>query len=411
MLNDIKQISEKSKEAAICESLKYAKKIQNSIFPDELLNSSIKDYFIFNQPTQGVGGDFFWHYNKDISLGTIKDEVEIFIVGDCTGHGVPGALMTFLVNGFLNNIIKEQHIIEPSQILYKLDEMVIQSLNDNSSAELIFDGLDISVLIYNKQSNHLYFSGAKNGIIILNNNELSNYKASSCFVGYAYGINKKFTTEKIEVKEGSVIYMYSDGYKDQFGGENDKKIGVKLFKKHLTENALINNFNEQKSIFKSNLDNWKSTKKQTDDVLLLGFKIPENKYPFASNLDLPFELFHFEGANCLQAVFKGKHNFKQFKSDCGEIHDFISVNNTSNILIDTKHQVFGSKETYQWLVSEYFPSLSALNINKLAFVIPNDFFIKNSLRKMKKEIGAMMPFSLSFFLKKEEAMIWLQSKK
>lgn len=264
------------------ESLWYANRIQQTILPEEKnLRETLKEYFIIWQPKDIVSGDFYWV--KKI------DEILIIAVADCTGHGVPGAFMSIFGINFLNEIFKSNDIPEADMVLEMMREKVKLALKQKGLQNEAKDGMDISLCILNTQTKKLKFAGANNPLLIVRNNELpeltnADKKLSNSTAAIYYfkgdtqpvGIyfrERDFIQTEIELLENDMIYMYSDGYEDQFGGDNDEKYGRKRFRKLLLETS-NHQVTEQKIIIEKELKTWKSNGQiQIDDIVILGFRI------------------------------------------------------------------------------------------------------------------------------------------
>ena len=254
----------KNKNRKITESINYASRIQAAILPDyQLIRKSFPESFIFYEAKDVVSGDFPWYLEREgaIYLAAV----------DCTGHGVPGALMSLIGNFLLNNIIQENPKANTGEILDMLDEQVITTLKQNQISSTTKDGMDIALCRYDKKQNELQFSGAHRPLYLVQNNELSEIKGNRFSIGGGKAKNQtSFTTHKIEISPEDKIFISSDGYVDQFGGEKNRKIGSKKFRQLIQEN-IHENMVSQGDIFKSFWDSWKGKQKQTDDVLLMAF--------------------------------------------------------------------------------------------------------------------------------------------
>ncbi len=264
-----KIIEEKSKTLEetykhIKDSITYAQRIQNALLgnPKDITNY-FSESFLFFQPKDIVSGDFYWFYqNEDYS---------ILVVADCTGHGVPGAFMTIMGANFLDEIVREQQIYEPSEILYQLDNKITTSLKQINSK--VNDGMDVGVLVLGKDKSKVQFAGAKNPLWIINTNKVEQYKGSKFPIGSTqYKIPKQFETQTISVNKRDMLYLFSDGFQDQFGGENNKKYLKKRFREFLV--SIHNQDAElQNEKLKNELASWKNNKKQTDDICIAGIRV------------------------------------------------------------------------------------------------------------------------------------------
>jgi serine phosphatase RsbU (regulator of sigma subunit) len=274
-------IEEKNND--ITASINYAQKIQEAILPQqEELKSLLNEYFVYYQPRDIISGDFYW--------SSRKDNLVFIAAADCTGHGVPGALMSMLGNSFLNEIVNENGVYEPTAILDLLRTKVIQTLRqkDNNSK----DGMDISLCVIDNLKKEISFAGAYNPAYITTkalvnvNSELDIYSnknfddrvlitmhADRFPVGILEGkSNEKFTRKIYKYNHGDCLYLFSDGLADQFGGEHGKKFRSKQLKDSLLQIFHEDMQQQRKSISNSFLA-WKGDLDQVDDVLLVGIKL------------------------------------------------------------------------------------------------------------------------------------------
>ena len=255
----------------ITDSIIYARRIQRAILPTpKMLNDDLEMY-IFYRPRDIVSGDFYWMSKKEDKL--------IIVVADCTGHGVPGAFMSLLGVTFLNEIVGKENEVYASEILNKLRENVVRSLNQagrlEEEKELTKDGMDIALCVIDYPRMFLQYAGAYNPLILIRNGEMREIKANRMPVAYSdeYG-KKKFTNNLISLMPNDCIYMFSDGFADQFGGSEgkSKKYSAKRLKSKLLDVCELP-MNEQKKIMATTYDEWKGDHEQIDDVLLVGIRI------------------------------------------------------------------------------------------------------------------------------------------
>jgi serine phosphatase RsbU (regulator of sigma subunit) len=266
LLAEIQHVLLEEKSIEITDSIKYAERIQGAILPPEKKwRSMLPNSFLLNQPKDILSGDFYWIAETDD---------KIFVAAaDCTGHGVPGALISIVNFNLLNKAVLERGITEPSEILDAVNIWLTESLNQTTEESTIKDGMDISLISISKHDRSVKFSGANNPLYLFSDNELIEYKADRFPVG-AY-INEKinhFTTNDIPVKQGDTIYLFSDGFPDQFGGEKGKKYKYKQFKETL---ALAKDLpiSEQHDFLYNAYADWRGTIEQTDDVLVIGIQL------------------------------------------------------------------------------------------------------------------------------------------
>ncbi len=250
-------ISEKNKD--MMDSINYALKIQKSILPSLAnLKKHFQDYFILFQPKDIVSGDFYWSY---------EDEDYIYLaVADSTGHGVPGSMVSIVCSNALNRAVIQLNLTNTAEILNQVKKFVIHSFQDGMS-----DGMDLCFCRINKNTKELQFSGANNSLYLYSQNKLTVLKASRQPIG-RYIKKEPFISKNLQLKKGDVIYLFTDGYYDQFGGENNKKMKIKALK-----SLLLNNHQEsmskQKDVFENYLNDWKGNNEQLDDITILGVKI------------------------------------------------------------------------------------------------------------------------------------------
>jgi serine phosphatase RsbU (regulator of sigma subunit) len=258
------EIEEQKKH--IMDSIYYARRIQTAILPSfSMLDSKLKTYFIFYLPKDIVSGDFYWMTEAD-------GKVMIAAV-DCTGHGVPGAFMSIVGFNQLNNAVQVKQARKASDILDELNKGVISTLNENASDSSIKDGMDMTLCVFDFQAKKVDFAGANNPIILVRDNTPIKYKGDRFPIG-AFVDNKilSFTNNEIDLQKGDMIYLFSDGYADQFGGPENKKFFTKRFENLLFE-IHDKPLEEQKELLKTTLYNWMGANDQVDDVLVIGVKI------------------------------------------------------------------------------------------------------------------------------------------
>jgi serine phosphatase RsbU (regulator of sigma subunit) len=249
----------------ITDSIKYAERIQAAILPPERLWKSILPHsFVFYQPKDILSGDFYW---------IEETEDHIFIAAaDCTGHGVPGALMSIVNYNLLNRAILEKGLTDGGKILDSINGWLTQSLHQSYQESAVRDGMDLSLCVIDKQSNMLNFAGAFNSIYLIRDGVLEELTSDKQPVGAFIEDNiKPFHNKYVQLGTGDVVYMFTDGYADQFGGEKGKKYKYKKLQALLTE-IHTRSFHDQKLLVADSINTWKGNLEQIDDMLLLGFK-------------------------------------------------------------------------------------------------------------------------------------------
>ncbi len=264
-LQSQKQIIE-TKNKEITDSINYAKRIQQAILPPtDLIHSAFKDSFLLYQPKDVVSGDFYGFFKKDDHI--------IIAAADCTGHGVPGAFMSMIGNEQLSKIINEKGITKPSEILNELHSGVRSALKQDNLSGESRDGMDIVLCKIYLKEKKLEYAGANRPLWIIRNKELIETKANKQPIGGLETDNRKlFTNHEIKLQEKDCIYLFTDGYADQFGGDKGKKLMVKNFERHLTE-LHSESMAQQETLIHKKFEEWKGDNEQVDDVLVIGIKI------------------------------------------------------------------------------------------------------------------------------------------
>ncbi len=266
------KVKDRTKELAqknydITSSIEYAKRIQEAILPpQELIFSSFKNSFIFYKPKDIVSGDFYWFEE----LGDNK----ILAVVDCTGHGVPGAFMSMIGHNLLNQIVSEKGIYNPGDILKELHKGVQTALKQDQHTSDNNDGMDISIIAINTKTKECLWSGAfRTLVLIKSTGELEKTEGDKYPIGGSQlDSNRIYTTHKLHLNTNDSIYLFSDGYADQFGGEKGKKFMVKNFYQNLISIHHLT-MQQQKQELESQFNDWKANYEQVDDVLVIGIKI------------------------------------------------------------------------------------------------------------------------------------------
>ena len=265
-LEEEKQNVEK-KNNQILQSINYAKRIQGSILPDQdVLNNFFRNHFVFYQPKDVVGGDFYWFR----SFG----DLAVIATVDCTGHGVPGGFMSMMGSLLLDKIVQENNL-DTAKILDQLNKEIIRVLKQEQE-DAMQDGMDLSICVINKKDRLLSFSGARNGIFVLNGNDKKYFDADLFPVGGFYSkkskeIIRNYHSTKVKLEADSWVFMYTDGYYDQMGGERMLSLGMDLFMAHLSK--AVKSSDENVVFLKEEYDNWRGNIPPIDDVLVIGFQI------------------------------------------------------------------------------------------------------------------------------------------
>ncbi len=264
-----KELSKKNKK--IMDNINYAKYIQHSILPDvNKYDDYLEEQFIYWSPRDLVGGDFYW-------IKEIENRLLIAVI-DCTGHGVPGSLMTMTTNAVLNRIVDKNSIHDPAILLNKLNIVLKETLHKNNDKKIKRDdGLDISLCSINKQESKLVYAGAKMSLYYTSDDQIKRISGDKQSIGYQYSKEDyEFTTHEIDIKNRN-FYITTDGYLDQHGGEKDKRYNRKRFIKLLEEN-MHKDLKTQGEIYIDEIEEYMGTNEQRDDITVIGFKIkPPNK--------------------------------------------------------------------------------------------------------------------------------------
>jgi serine phosphatase RsbU (regulator of sigma subunit) len=244
----------------IKDSIAYAKRIQSAILPpNKLIKEYLKEYFILYKPKDVVAGDFYWVEHKDGKV--------LFAAADCTGHGVPGAMVSVVCNNALNRSVREHGLKIPGEILAMTRDIVIEEFE--KSEEDVKDGMDVALC--SLEGMKLQYAGAHNPLWIIRNGEIIETKANKQPIG-KFDNPEPYTTHSFELEQGDSIYIFSDGYVDQFGGEKGKKFKAKAFRELLLS---IQNktMEEQKLVIDETFENWKGSLEQIDDVCVIGVRV------------------------------------------------------------------------------------------------------------------------------------------
>ena len=250
----------------IKDSITYSQRIQNAILPPKnFWENLLPNSFILYLPKDILSGDFYW-------IAETTDYTYV-ATADCTGHGVPGALISVVNYNLLNKAVLEKNLVTPSEILDAVNIWLTESLHQSYGESDVKDGMDVTLIAISKHSNEMLFAGANNPIYIVSDGELKRIKGDKFPVGaFLEDQIKKFTTHKIQVKTGDCIYLFSDGFADQFGGKAGKKYKYAQFQEKLVKISKMA-IKEQKEVIGNEFNDWKGSHEQVDDVLLVGIKI------------------------------------------------------------------------------------------------------------------------------------------
>lgn len=254
------ELEEKNKD--ITASIRYAERIQRAMLPKE---DTFPETFVLFMPKDIVSGDFYWMYDNG--------DIQFMAVVDCTGHGVPGAFMSIIGHNSLNKVVREYGLTRPSAILDQLNNEVMKALLQRHE-KAITDGMDLALIAFNKKNLTLEYAGAYHPLYLVRNGEVIIYKADRFPIGMRMLDEKKhFTNHEVEIMPGDMLYMFSDGYADQFGSDDKKKYKSANIKKFLASIWHLP-VNEQRERLEREIMTWKGNLNQVDDILFIGTKIP-----------------------------------------------------------------------------------------------------------------------------------------
>jgi ligand-binding sensor domain-containing protein/serine phosphatase RsbU (regulator of sigma subunit) len=257
-----KNIELEDKNRNITSSIVYAERIQRAMLPKE---DALDDTFVLFLPKDIVSGDFYWMYENE--------EFKFIAAVDCTGHGVPGAFMSIIGHNSLNKVIREYGITQPAEIIDKLNIEVMGSLLQRHE-KAINDGMDLALIAFNKKNFTLDFAGAFNPLVVVRKGEVFVYKGDKFPIGMTtMDSDLHFTNNSINIQPGDMIYLFSDGYADQFGYATGKKFKSKNIKKILSGISHLS-MQEQKYELEKEISDWRGPLEQVDDILFIGTRIP-----------------------------------------------------------------------------------------------------------------------------------------
>ncbi|HPQ34808.1 MAG TPA: SpoIIE family protein phosphatase, partial [Tenuifilaceae bacterium] len=260
----------------ITDSIRYAHRIQRAILPPEQLPEDIMpEHFVLFKPRDIVSGDFYW-------IASQNNKTYI-VAADCTGHGVPGAFMSMLGVAFLNEIVLYHKNTESDVILQELRKLVKTTLAQSRNSEETKDGMDISFCIINWVQNTIQYSGAYNPLYYFRNGEFNEIKADKMPIGAYMKDHLPFTKHEFKIEPGDTFYIFSDGFVDQFGGNDGRKFMTKNFKR-LLGSIQSKPMSEQMEVLDETLLEWRGEHEQIDDICVIGFRFNEEHLQNHSNL-------------------------------------------------------------------------------------------------------------------------------
>ncbi|MBI5542076.1 MAG: tetratricopeptide repeat protein [Bacteroidia bacterium] len=248
----------------VSQSIDYATRLQAAVLPGlDLIKDTISDHFVIYRPKHKVSGDFYW-------WAEIEDHL-IITVADCTGHGVPGAFMSMLGISFLREIVVKEYMTNPAIVLKRLRKEIIHALKQKGTSGEQKDGMDIALITINKENLEMQFAGANNPLYILRNNELIEIKGDKMPISIHINM-EPFKNNDFKLEKGDCVYLFTDGFADQFGGPKSRKFMYKQFKEILLANNNLP-MSEQKVIIETAFEEWRGNGEQIDDVTILGIRI------------------------------------------------------------------------------------------------------------------------------------------
>jgi serine phosphatase RsbU (regulator of sigma subunit) len=250
----------------ITDSINYALRIQEGLLPPvKRLQEKFQGAFIFFRPRDIVSGDFFW-------FDQVSNNKIIMVCADSTGHGVPGAFMSMIGSALIQEIVNRKEITRPSEILTTLDKEISSTLNQDVGDSTTSDGMDMVVCEFDISTRLLRFASALRPVIIVMDGEQYYIRGNKNSVGGEKLANKYFDDQEYYLKKGDIVYLFSDGYPDQFGGPDGKKLKIVRLKR-LIEDIKDHPIEEQHKLVEEYFDTWKGDQEQVDDVLFMGFMI------------------------------------------------------------------------------------------------------------------------------------------
>jgi len=249
----------------VTDSIRYAKRLQYSILPpQEFIRKICPESFVLFKPKDIVSGDFYWFFEADGK--------SLVAAVDCTGHGVPGAFMSLVGANGLNAAVKEHNNTKPGLVLNELNKFVSDSLNKGSEDNTVRDGMDLSLCSIDYKKMEIEFAGSNNPLYIIRNEEFIIVKADKFAIGSFEPGTKEYNTSLVPIQKGDVIYLFSDGYADQFGGEKGKKFLYKQFRDNLLAIHKLS-MTAQHDMLKKDIETWQGAYEQVDDILVIGIRI------------------------------------------------------------------------------------------------------------------------------------------
>lgn len=264
-LEQAKVIIEQKNED-ITASIRYARRIQEAVFPEVgALQKNFPNSFILFRPKDIVSGDFYWFSDKENTF--------MIAAADCTGHGVPGGFMSVMASNFMNQIVNEDHLIEPAEVVARLNNRIRFALKQDVVGGESADGMDMALCAVNVREGMLQFCGAKRPLILYRGTEVIEYRGDKQSIGGRSDDNTEpYEQNSVKIEPGNRIYLFSDGFTDQFGGDEHKKYGSRRFREFLDSLQGLS-MHEQGERLGVELDAWRGSVEQTDDILVVGLQV------------------------------------------------------------------------------------------------------------------------------------------
>jgi serine phosphatase RsbU (regulator of sigma subunit)/DNA-binding response OmpR family regulator len=258
-------LEERNKD--IMDSIRYAKRLQRTILPDRsILQSQFPDSFVYYRPKEIIGGDFYWY----------AERLHKFLIAavDCTGHGVPGAFMSIISGNLLNQLMGDYAMQAPHNLLYKLNESIRKALRQDQEDSETNDGMDLALCSIDTEEQTIQFANAHRPLYLVFEGQLTEYKGSRYSIGGQIQTEEEemFTTQLIQYERGTMLYLFSDGIVDQFGGENEQRFTTRRLKEALTQISPLSGPDQQNELERI-LDEWRGPAEQTDDILVVGVRL------------------------------------------------------------------------------------------------------------------------------------------
>ena len=246
----------------VMSGMRYAKRIQDTVLPSvKEISNLFNDGFVYFRPKELVSGDFFWLHQK-------RDEIILSVV-DCTGHGVPGAMMSMLGNELLNSIVISNNITQPDRVLVELDVSISQKLKRDLASFTMNDGMDMSICSIDREAKTLTFAGAQSRGLLITKEGAIKLEPARSPIGGGVSTDMTFQSQTISYSDGDRLFLYTDGYYDQFGGEKNKKFLRKNFESFLLETSQLS-LQKQKDALRDQFEKWIGREEQVDDVTVIG---------------------------------------------------------------------------------------------------------------------------------------------